>query len=47
MVASNVNSFNISGLTPRTITEYDSNGNIIPSEGTYNMVSKIDTEISS
>jgi len=52
MVASNVNSFNIFGLTPSTnsmgtIIKYDSNGNIIPSAGTYNIVSKIDTEISS
>jgi len=38
MVASNVNSFNISGLTPSTdssgtIIEYDSDGNIIMGEG--------------
>jgi len=53
MVASNVTSFNISGLTPSTgsgegtILEFDSSGNIIPSAGTYNTVSKIDTKLSS
>jgi len=53
MVASNVTSFNISGLTPSTgsregtILEFDSSDNIIPSAGTYNTVSKIDTELSS
>jgi len=46
-------SFNISGLTSSTgsregtILEYDSEGNIIPSAGTYNTVSKKNTEISS
>jgi hypothetical protein len=30
-----------------TILEFDSSGNIIPSAGTYNTVSKIDTELSS
>jgi len=53
MVASNVEIFNISGLTSSTgsgegtILEFDSSGNIIPSAGTYNTVSKIDTELSS
>jgi len=52
VVASNVTSFNISGLTASTgtragtILEFDSSGNIIPSAGTYNSVSKIDTIIS-
>jgi len=53
MVASNVTSFNISGLTPSTgsregtILEFDSSGNIIPSAGTYNSVSKIYSDFSS
>jgi len=53
IVASNVTSFNISGLTASTgtgagtILEFDSSGNIIPSAGTYNTVSSIDTEFSS
>jgi len=52
MFAPNVSSFNISGLTPSTystgtIIEYNSNGNIIPSAGTYKTVSEIDNEISS
>jgi len=53
IVASNTNSFIIPGLTQSTgsgegiILEYNSSGNIIPSAGTYNMVSKIDTELSS
>jgi len=53
MVAYNVTSFNISRLTASTgsgegtILEFDSSGNVIPSAGTYNMVSKIDTELSS
>jgi len=53
MVASTITSFNISGLTPSTgsgegtILEFDSLGNIIPSAGTYNTVSKIDAELSS
>jgi len=53
MVASTIPSFNSSGLTPSTgsgegtIWEFDSLGNIIPSAGTYNMVSKIDAELSS
>jgi len=53
MVASDVTSFNISGLTASTgsgegtILEFDSSGNIIPSAGTYNTVSKIETELSS
>jgi len=34
------------GTGTGTILEYDSSGNIIPSAGTYNMVSKIDTELS-
>jgi len=44
VVASNIASFNISGLIPstgsgeRTLLEYDSEGNIIPSTGTYNSV---------
>jgi len=44
---------NISSLTPSTgrgegtILDFDSSGNRIPSAGTYNMVSKIDTELSS
>jgi len=52
VVASNVTSFIIPGLTASTgtregtILEFDSSGNIIPSAGTYNMVSKIDTIIS-
>jgi len=52
MVALNITSFNISGLTASTgsgegtILEFDSSGNIIPSAGTYNTVSKIDTIIS-
>jgi len=52
MVASNVTSFNISGLTSSTgsregtILEFDSEGNISPSAGTYNSVSKIDTAVS-
>jgi len=51
MVASNIAFFNISGLVSgtgtRTILEFDSSGNIAPSVGTYNTVSKIDTELSS
>jgi len=53
MVAPTITSFNISGLTASTgtgegtILEFDSSGNIIPSTGTYNTVSKIDTELSS
>jgi len=53
MVGSNITSFNISGLAASTgtgegtILEFDSSGNIIPSVGTYNMVSKIDTKLSS
>jgi len=53
IVASNINSFIIPGLTQLTgsgegiILEYNSSGNIIPSAGTYNIVSKIDTELSS
>jgi hypothetical protein len=53
MVAPNITSFNISGLTTSTgtgegkILEFDSSGNIIPSAGTYNSMSKIDTELSS
>jgi len=52
LVASNVTSFNISGLTASTgtgegtILDFDSSGNIIPSAGTYNTVSKIDMIIS-
>jgi len=52
-VASNVTTFNISGLTPSTgsgegtILEFDSSGNITPSAGTCNAISKIDTEPSS
>jgi len=48
VVASNNNSFIIPGLTQLTgsgegiILEYNSSGNIIPSAGTYSMVSKID-----
>jgi len=48
MVASNVTTFNISGLTASTgtgegtILEFDSSGYIIPSAGTYNTVSSID-----
>jgi len=44
MVASNITSFNISGLTVSTgsgegtILEFDSSGNVIPSAGTYNSV---------
>jgi hypothetical protein len=51
VVASNVTSFNISGLTmstgtgQETILEFDSSRNIIPSVGTYNSVSKIDTVV--
>jgi len=53
VVASNINSFIIPGLTQSTgsgegiILEYNSSGNIIPSTGTYSTVSKIDTELSS
>jgi len=53
VVASNVTSFIIPGLTASTrtgagtILEFNSSGNIIPSGGTYNMVSKMDTELSS
>jgi len=53
VVASNVTSFIIPGLTQLTgsgegiILEFNSSGNIIPSAGTYNTVSKIDTELSS
>jgi len=53
VVASNVTSFIIPGLAASTgsgegtILEFDSSGNIIPSAGTYNTVSKIDTELSS
>jgi len=53
VVASNVTSFIIPGLTASTgtgegtILDFDSSGNIIPSAGTYNTVSKIDTELSS
>jgi len=52
MVALAITSFNISGLKASTgsgegtILEFDSSGNIIPSVGTYNTVSKIDTAIS-
>jgi len=52
MVVPNVEFFNIPGLTASTgsgegtIFELNSSGNIIPSAGTYNMVSKIYTEIS-
>jgi len=51
-IAPHVTSFNFSGLaagtdSTGTILEYDSTGNIIPSAGTYNTVSKIDTELSS
>jgi len=52
-IAPSITSFNISGLTPSrgrregTILEFDSSGNITPSAGTYNMVSKIDTGLSS
>jgi len=51
MVAPTITSFNISGLTASrgtregTILEFDSSGNIIPSAGTYNSVSKIDTVV--
>jgi len=53
MVASSITSFNISRLTTSTgtregtILDFDSSGNVIPSAGTYNTVSKIDTELSS
>jgi len=53
MVGLSVTSFNISGLAASTgtgegtILEFDSSGNIIPSTGTYNTVSSIDTEFSS
>jgi len=52
VVASNVTSFIIPGLTASmgtregTILEFDSSGYIIPSAGTCNTVSKIDTAIS-
>jgi len=52
MVASNVTSFNISGLTASTgtgegtILDFDSSGYIIPSAGTLNSVSKIDSAVS-
>jgi len=52
VVASNITSFIIPGLTASTgtgagtILEFNSSGNIIPSTGTYNMVSKIDSAIS-
>jgi len=52
-IALSVTSFDMSGLTPSagsregTILEYNSAGNIIPSAGTYNSVSKIDTIICS
>jgi len=52
VVASNVTPFIIPGLTASTgtgegtILEFDSSGNIIPSAGTYNTVSKIDSAIS-
>jgi len=52
VVASNVTSFIMPGLTTSTgtgegtILEFDSSGYIIPSAGTYNTVSKIDTAIS-
>jgi hypothetical protein len=51
VVASNITSFNMSGLTASTgtgtgtILEFNSSGNIIPSAGTYNTVSAIDTII--
>jgi len=51
MVVPNITSFNISGLTTSTgtgtgtILEYDSTGNVLPTAGTYNTVSKIDTAI--
>jgi len=50
-VASNVTSFNMSGLTASTdstgtILEFDSGGNIAPSAGTHNTVLAIDTSIS-
>jgi hypothetical protein len=51
-IAPAVTSFNFPSLAASTgsgegtIIEYDSSGNIIPSAGTYNSVSKIDTEIS-
>jgi len=52
-VSPSITLFNISGLITSmgtgvgTIMEFDSSGNIIPSTGTYNMVSKIDTTITS
>jgi len=53
MVASTITLFNISGLSASTgsgegtILEFESLGNLIPSAGTYNSMSKIDTELSS
>jgi len=52
MVALNITSFNISGLAASTgsgegtILEFDSAGNILPSVGTLNSVSKIDSAVS-
>jgi len=51
VVASNVTSFNMSGLTASsdstgTILEFDLGRNIAPSAGTLNTVAKIDTDIS-
>jgi len=52
MVASNVTSFNMSGLTASTgtgtgtILEFDSAGNILPSAGKFNTVASIDTAVS-
>jgi len=51
VVASNVTSFNMSGLAASTdstgtILEFDLGGNIAPSAGTHNTVSAIDTAIS-
>jgi len=50
-IAPTITSFNISGLAASTgtgagtILEFDSTGNILPSAGTYNSVSKIDSAI--
>jgi len=51
MVASNVTSFNITGLAASTgtgagtILEFDSAGNVLPTAGTYKTVASIDTAI--
>jgi len=53
MVAPNVTAFNMAGLTASTgtgagtILEFDSDGNILPTAGTYKTVASVDTEATS